>query len=446
MPLQHMPAAGLEYYLVCHDKDGRERSENGDPLSRQIAAIVGEKSRGITDVFVMSHGWKGDIPAAIEQYDRWSAAMAACEPDRQRIRRRWPDFKALVIGFHWPSLPWGDEQMADGSYAAEPVGGEDEFVRRWADRIAESQAAQDSLRVLFRAAHEDIEPDTLPREVVKAYQALEREAGLGADGVAGAPDSDREPMDPQRSYEDWQDTDAALSYAGGLMGGLLSPLRQLSFWTMKKRALLVGEVAGQALLKALHCARDDAPDKLRIHLMGHSFGCLVTSGMLRALDAGQAVSSVILVQGAMSLWSYARALPGTPDAPGYFRPVLERRSVRGPLVVTTSKFDRAVGMLYPKAAGLFRQSAYDTTPASAPLPTYGAIGTFGLQGAGLNASTRVVTPDLGQDYKFVPEGLYNVNADSVIKAGGGLSGAHSDIAHPEIGHVFWEAVLATPDP
>jgi hypothetical protein len=441
MTLQQVPAAGLEYYLICYDKAGHERPESGEYLSGRLAEIVRDRGQGITDVFVMSHGWKGDVPAAIEQYDAWSSAVAACEQDRKRVRERWPGFKALVIGFHWPSLPWGDEKMGDGSYAAEPIGGEDEFVRRWSDRIADSDAAATALRVLFRSAQEDIEPDMLPAAVVEAYRTLEREAGLGADGVAGAPDSDREPMDPQRSYEDWQDTDAALSYAGGFMGGLLSPLRQLSFWTMKKRARLVGEAGGHELLRALLHAREG----VRIHLMGHSFGCIVTSGMLYGLAGGRAaVSSVMLVQGAMSLWSYARELPGKPDASGYFRRVLDRGSVCGALVVTTSKFDRAVGMLYPKAAGLLRQVDYAPTTAGAALPTYGAIGTFGLQGAGVNVGPRAISADLAQDYNLAPEGLYNINADTVIKVGGGLSGAHSDIAHPEVGHAFWEAVLATP--
>jgi hypothetical protein len=37
-----------------------------------------------------------------------------------------------------------------------------------------------------------------------------------------------------------------------------------------------------------------------------------------------------------------------------------------------------------------------------------------------------------------------VNGDAVIRSGGGLSGARSDIAHPAVGHLFWNAVLATP--
>jgi hypothetical protein len=442
MPLQQVPQAGLEYHLICYDKQGREHPEDGKYLSDHVADIVRDVGRGITDVFVMSHGWKGDVPAAIDQYDRWSTAMAACNRDRERVQERWSSFTPLLIGFHWPSLPWGDEKMADGSYAAEPVGGEDEFVRRWGDRIADSDAARSALSLLFRAAQEDIEPDVLPAKVVDAYRTLEREADLNADGVSGAPDGDRETMDPQRSYEDWRDTDEALSYAGGLMGGLLSPLRQLSFWTMKKRALLVGETGGHKLLRQLLGARDG----LRIHLMGHSFGCIVSSSMLRgAAGEGAVVSSMFLVQGAMSLWSYAKQLPGKPGAAGYFRRVVEPPCVRGAIVVTTSKFDRAVGMLYPKAAGLIRQVDYGAAPRVQQLPIYGAIGTFGLQGVGLHASYLQIGIDLVHDYKLVSGGLYNLNADAVIKTGGGLSGAHSDIAHSELGHVFWEAVLATPD-
>jgi hypothetical protein len=440
MPLQHVAAADLDYYLVCFDKEGRERPENGGLLSQTVSDLV--SGGGITDVFVMSHGWKGDVPAAVDQYDRWSAAMAACDADRKRVRQRWPDFKPLLVGFHWPSLPWGDEKLGDGSYAAEPVGGEDQFVERWSDRIAGTPAAQAALRTLFQAAQKDIEPDVLSSEVVAAYQTLEREAQLGADGVAGAPDADREPLDPQRSYEDWRDTDDVLAYSGGLMGGLLSPLRQLSFWTMKKRARSVGETGGAQLLSRLLQARPG----IRIHLMGHSFGCIVTSGMLRACQSsGPVASSVLLVQGAMSLWSYAGGLPEDPGAPGYFRPVIERHAVRGALVATTSRFDRAVGMLYPKAAGVFRQVAYGTGIRTDQLPKYGAIGTFGLQGAGLQVTPQPVSSDLTHTYGFAPGGVYNLNADTVIKTGGGLSGAHSDIAHPEIGHAFWEAVLATPD-
>ncbi len=445
MPERTVPGTTLSYHLINHDSEGREvREPDGTYLSHALVNTIAESwtraSERITDVFVMSHGWKGDVNAAIEQYDQWSAAMAACEGDRARVRVRWPDFKPLLIGFHWPSLPWGEEPNADGSFAAEPIGGEDQFIEVWGDRIASSDAARAALRVLFRSAQEDIEPDLLPPDVVEAYRVLEREAGLRADGVSGAPDADREVLNPQQAYEDWRDVDDAVSFAGGFMGGLLSPLRQLSFWTMKKRARAVGESGGHRLLERI---ADASKNAVRIHLMGHSFGCIVTSGMIRGDDAhGIPVSSVLLVQGAMSLWSFSQGLPKRSGS-GYFRPVVDPARVQGALVVTTSRFDRAVGMLYPKAAGVAMQVAFDTAP-SKELPTYGAIGAYGIQGDGLPLAAREISTDLTFDYAFSPGHVYNVRCDSVIKTGGGLSGAHSDIAHPEVGHLFWEAVLSTP--
>ena len=46
------------------------------------------------------------------------------------------------------------------------------------------------------------------------------------------------------------------------------------------------------------------------------------------------------------------------------------------------------------------------------------------------------------DYGFEPGHIYNLEASHVIKNGGGFSGAHSDIAHPEVAHAMWQAVLA----
>lgn len=448
MPMRTDTQSGLEYALVLYDDEGRERREpDGTLLSVEVVRRLHDRSAGVTDVFVMSHGWKGDVPAATEQYDRWSAAMAKCDGDRAAARQRWPNFRPFLVGFHWPSLPWGDEE-AKGSFALDAMGAnaarasEDAFVEEWAARIAESPAARDSLRVLYRAALEDIEPDRLPGPVVDAYRTLEREAALEAKGPGASPDADREPLDPQGSYEEWRDLEAA-SFGGGLVGGLLSPLRQLSFWTMKRRARKVGERGGHALLKMLTASRPAVGDGRppRVHVMGHSFGCIVTSGMLRGErgDGGVCVDSALLAQGAMSLWSYASELPGGAKGPGYFRPVIEKACVRGPVVVTTSRFDNAVGKLYPIAAGAARQMDFGDD-----LPKYGAIGAFGLQGAGVGAEGREIAADLAHDYGFAPKHVYNVKCDSVIKNGGGLSGAHSDIAHPEVGHLFWGAVLAAP--
>ena len=441
MPTRQTPRHKLPYYLLCVDESGKERREaDGTLLSERIVAAVGGSDPRVTDVFVMSHGWKGDVPAAIEQYDRWIDAMAECADDRARARVARPGFTPLLIGYHWPSLPFGEDAMGGNAFDTAAGAGAEAFVETWAARIADTPAARTALRTLFDAALDDLEPERLSAAVIAAYQTLDREAGLGSSGPVAAPDSDRAGFDPQQLYLDSLDDEA--SFGGGLVGGLLSPLRQLSFWTMKKRARVCGESGGHRLLAAIRAA---GGADLRIHLMGHSFGCIVVASMLRGSDPGHAlhVSSALLVQGALSLWSFSQQLPGDGTAQGWFRPVLEQQRIKGPLVVTTSRHDRAVGSLYPVAAGAARQVAFDTSPAK--LPTYGALGTHGARGAGVDAQMRaLVLGDVTSDYALAPGGVYNVNGDAVIRKGGGASGAHSDIAHAELGHLFWNAVLAAP--
>ena len=85
MPQRHIDQADLDYYLVLFGNDGKERREqDGSLLSERLTEIV---QAGVTDVFFSSHGWKGDIPAAIGQYDAWVGAMAAQAADREQARR-----------------------------------------------------------------------------------------------------------------------------------------------------------------------------------------------------------------------------------------------------------------------------------------------------------------------------------------------------------------------
>src|SRR5205823_897552 len=92
-----------------------------------------------------------------------------------------------------------------------------------------------------------------------------------------------------------------------------------------------------------------------VHLMGHSFGCIVVSSILGGPDCqgtlARPVQSAVLVQGALSLWPFADQLPDS-QAPGYFRNVLRKGAVSGSIVTTQSANDLAVGRAFPAAVGL----------------------------------------------------------------------------------------------
>ena len=48
---------------------------------------------------------------------------------------------------------------------------------------------------------------------------------------------------------------------------------------------------------------------------------------------------------------------------------------------------------------------------------------------------------LKEEYRFESGRIYNIECSRVIANRSGLSGAHSDIAHPEIAHLLWEAAF-----
>lgn len=437
MPIETIPGTDIRYYLVSLDADGNERTGADGSMSQRIieALRVGD----VTDVFVFIHGWKGDVPAARQQYAAWMSQLMGQSGDITRAAVVRPGFKSLLVGLHWPSLPFGDESLGQGlSFGiGDGVAELEVAIAAAAAQIADSPAARAALRTIFEAAEQiEFEPTSLPDEVAEAYRILDRESGLGAESEAGDPGADREAFDAQGAYARGRNEQASFG-GGGARKALLSPLVQLSFWKMKARAKRIGENGGFALLSAMMQATADRD--VRIHLMGHSFGCIAASASVCGPSAAalpRAVSSLVLVQGALSLWSCCDRLPDS-DKPGYFRRLAASDVVSGPIVTTRSDRDMAVGSLYPVAAGVARQ--VDFAPGA--LPKYGGVGTFGLQGGGL-AIEDLDVRDAGFDYRFRPGRLYNVDCKQVIREGGPPSGAHSDIARPEVAHLVWAAALA----
>jgi hypothetical protein len=446
MPLVRLTASE-EYFLISFDAEGSERREaDGTMLSERVLKLLADPTSGYTDVFLMSHGWKGDLPAAREQYDAWVKTMADEVVGRERIRARLPSFKPLMIGLHWPSLPFGDENIA-----ATPVtvlgGAGGTLALAAVDAVAagtaNTPASRHAIHELLAFARSTNTPQ-LSVEAKAAYAVLVEEVRAGASGDNGVGLDDL-PADPQAII----DASVAgippagargrvLGSSGDLSDLILTPVRQLSFWAMKDRARRFGETGARALLEAL--ASRAAVAGQRIHLMGHSFGCIVVSAAVAGPGpaGGIPVDTLFLVQGALSLWAFADEIPMAPGTPGYLRRVLDGDGlVRGVVVATQSRFDRAVGTFYPIGARVGRQLVL----GSGDLPKYGGIGTFGIRGVA-RARDLSILPT-GSGYAFETKTVYNIESSQIIKSGGGFAGAHSDIAHPEVALVLWEAVRCT---
>lgn len=430
------------YDLICFDSNGAERRDDPSGLmSDVILRTLAADASGVTDVFLLSHGWMGDVPAAKAQYDGWLEAMGRCEADLARAQQIRLSFKPHVVGLHWPSLPWGDENIGDATAFDVPGDGTPvdpvaALVEDYAARIADTPAARDAIRRIALGGMDNVEPESLAPDMVAAYKQLNIEADLGIGGAGAGPGGDRSGFDPEAVYQSLRDDAPSFGMFG--LGGVFGVLRTLSFWRMKDRARWFGETAGANFLARMMQA---APRNLRFHLMGHSFGCIVLSATLTGPKGrghlARPVESLALIQGALSIWSYCDDIPAAPGQPGYFYKVLTDRRVRGPVVATQSVFDTATGKWYPLGAGVARQVAF---AAPGELPKYGALGSHGIRGPGTNAVDASILPASG-DYCFESGKVYNLECSEVIKAGTGRSGAHSDICHPELAHAVWQAAL-----
>ena len=266
----------------------------------------------------------GDVPAAVRQYDRWIGAMAACEDDLERARRVRPGFRPLLSGFHWPSLPFGDEELGGGrgvvvrarrappGRAARHAGARRRLRRSHRRHAGGTRGARrrSSPRPPTTRA-----PRELPPEVVDAYRVLDRESGLGAGGPAEAPGDDREPFDPEAAYDE-----RARRGRGEVSFGVGGFAARTGGRHPAEPVVLEDEgpgadarrdrlphAAGRPPASGERTGRD-----VRFHLMGHSFGCIVMSATLAGPPeraTAEPVHSAILAQGAVSFWSYCSDIP-----------------------------------------------------------------------------------------------------------------------------------------
>jgi hypothetical protein len=178
-----------------------------------------------------------------------------------------------------------------------------------------------------------------------------------------------------------------------------------SYHLMKDRAGIVGRTG---LARALDQIHDDYPG-IRIHLAGHSFGCRAITAAAAAIR--KPVASMTLFQAAFSHNSFSPS--------GGFRSVVTDTKCEGPILITHSVKDEAVGICYPIASRILHQHASSFGGAN---DRYGGLGRNGARHTP-EASDGDLLPE-GAPYEFAPGRIYNLQADDIIEA-------HSDIVKPE---------------
>ncbi|MCC5639228.1 hypothetical protein LC593_26070 [Nostoc sp. CHAB 5844] len=458
MPIQTVninttTTASLDYYLIAFDANGNERLETDGFISQKLVNILA--TQPITDVFFISHGWLGDIPAAKQQYNNWISAMAYSSADIQKIQElrksQNQEFRPLLIGLHWPSKPWGNEDLNAKPASFDTSGSElNEIIDQYAQDVADTEVAREALRTIFAASIEySLPPETLPPEVNQAYEVLIKEASLDNDET----DSESFDLKPEAIYQSLlaeEEQTEEISFAVGdtpqsRSNKFLDVLQYVSYWKMKQRARDIGQTSGFNLLTQLQKA---AAETVRFHLVGHSFGCIVVSSIVAGKKDSQLVrpvDSLILIQGALSLWSYCSNIPRRTNLAGCFSSIINNLKVKGPIVTTRSIHDNSVTKLYPAASVLGRLQGQDIDFAAiqSEFPEYGSIGTFGIQG--IEEITSLKMHPCEKPYDFQSGKVYNLESSQFIRnlVNGKDEDAHNNIAQPEVAHAVWSAAFAS---
>jgi hypothetical protein len=348
--------AGIPYVSARFDKDGAA-------LSNQEVTLPA----GTIDVIVVSHGWNNTQEQAEKLYTELFTNFAAVASDQLQNK------KIAIVGVIWPSKKFTD--VVDAAVAEQARGGgagfgtsstaADETIKAKLDVIAtmfDKKAAKkitaaknqigklesdlaarrkfvDGLRSLLdeSAAHEEDNSalffkldGSVMLEKLKAPTPL---VSSGGRGVGGAASLGAHPK-----------TTRAGGPAGlgdifsGIKAGAIRFLNYLAYYEMKQRAGTVGQKGVGPML-------DRLANVQRIHLVGHSFGSRVVTAAA-ATSTTEKLQSMSLLQGAFSHNGFSKSMNG------FFRSVVDDQRIKGPILVTYTPNDRAVGIAYPVASRL----------------------------------------------------------------------------------------------
>ncbi|HEV8174939.1 MAG TPA: hypothetical protein VGP91_14955 [Actinoplanes sp.] len=424
-----------------------EFTKSGDPADRrQFDAALAMIGTG-TDVIMVAPGWNNDMPAAERMFTRLTDAIDILMAGRPGTGR-----SLTVVGLQWPSKRWGvdpEDTAGHGAGLGDDVTDligriamtvEDPAARSALEplvpRLETDGAAQaeflDILRGLLPPPEAVADDDSLPGtlrdgsvpEVLDAVEQAQMEVGsrIGAAPVAVAAGSLPPGFVPDPL------AGAAMAAGLGFHFGKLNPLQALrlalnttTFYSMKERAGNVGARGVAALLGTVAAARPE----IRVHLAGHSFGARVVTA---ATATDTTISSVSLLQGAYSHRALAAADPALGMPAGSFRRALTGGQLHGPMIVTHTHNDLAVGLAYALASRLAHQIGAGLGDTGDP---YGGIGANGAV-----ATAEAVEGELGDQntrYAFQPGRVHNLRGDRFISG-------HSDVTNPAVANAVLAAI------
>lgn len=456
--------SGFPYFEIEFDKDGAA----SDPAqSKALKAAL--QPGDTTDLIVISHGWNNDMAEARRLYEKFFASF------RKRVDAGMPGIagrKFAVAAVLWPSKKFADQELIPSGAAGLGAGVPDKAIleqlnalqgffggknadaslqkaKALVPKLENSPAARKEFAELIRSAVDSGEADAATgkegaedasRDFFKldGGEVMNRlgkpvplsttghthgAAGVSHGGAAAGPGMGGPGMGHGGAA-------GIGSFFAGVKAAALNVLNFTTYYQMKARAGAVGSKGLAPLLREIKNLH--AP--LKLHFVGHSFGCRLLTSTTSSLDKSGAdkavpIESLSLLQAAFSHYGFSDKWDGAHA--GAFRNVLADKQVRGPIIATCTANDKAVGLAYPLASLLGGQVAAGIGDKN---DKFGGLGRNGAQLTPEAVNAKLLA--VGKPYEFIAGKFHNLLADDYVKS-------HSDICGEEVAYAVLAAISRT---
>jgi hypothetical protein len=441
---------GFDFFPLTFDQDGRLTSQDEWNRLKARATAVG-------DVMFIAHGFRNDERDAKTLYTevlKNLRAHLASGDEFQALRARTP----IVAGVFWPSKSFSEAE-APPEGGVQSAGSDDERARvrrelEALEAIVEDPADRARLReaigLVDRLQGVDVQDQfvdlvlgTVRESQTDATEGLQRlKAQAGSELLSKLTIPLILPTD---RVEDGDGGVAITGFGlpaestvgggamgfGSLVGSVFGPvgkfLNLTTWYLMKERSGTVGANGVAACVRQLK-ALQPAP---RVHLVGHSLGGRLVVSCAKSLSAAPPCKfdSLIMLQAAFS--HFGLSTDNGKGVRGFFRDVMERQVVTGPMVATFSFQDGTVGQVYSIASRLAGDNVKEVGDRNDP---YGGIGRNGALRLAAAEFTEQRLHKPGATYTFTPRILH------CLDGSGGLIKDHHDVYNPDVTYAIAAAM------
>jgi pimeloyl-ACP methyl ester carboxylesterase len=400
-----------------------EFTKDGDVFKPAQADALLAGLAGVTDLIVLAHGWNNDMADARALYDELVGNLEHLL-DARGAAGSPAALKALsgrtyaVCQLFWPSKKFTNADLIPGGGAASATKASDKALLKMLETLK-----RDPLRLGGKEA-----PAARVKAIDRAIKAVPK-LSTSAAARKTFVDALRTTMPQSKGAREIDDGSAAFLKANpeklfaALSGAVIAPGAPGNAGGATTLAggggaaglgdLASGFAAGAPLL--IRCRK--ANPAMRLHLVGHSFGARLVTAAAAGLPKQTPNVTVSLLQAAFS----HNALSGDfgTGKPGFYRAVLADARVSGPIIITHTKNDQAVGVAYPLASRIANQVAAALGDENDP---YGGLGRNGAQHTTEAAGHNAVLGGTRTVYSFAPGTVTNLRADAIIKDHGDIRG------------------------